>query len=160
MGLKLRLSLLVYLLFLREGLFGVRLVIPGTGVDLLAQKLPVPFVGCNHGHDLTRSRPDAGQADITVDPFQGEDVGVTDTAYDLHGVVDNLLAGFGNELLGFGDSTADPVHVLPRYPPPGPSCKPWTGRVEEHDHLGYLEAHLLEGGDDLAEGFTSGGGPI
>jgi hypothetical protein len=42
--------------------------------------------------------------------------------------VDYLLAGFGNELLGFGDSTADPVNVLPSFHRPGRRVSHGPGR--------------------------------
>ena len=57
-------------------------------------------MGHNHEHDLAGSGPDAGQTDIPVDALQGKDIRVADAADNLHGVMNDLLAGLGDEFLG------------------------------------------------------------
>ena len=92
--------LLANLFFFRKRLFGVCLEIPHQvgGPGLLA--FPVPLMGHDHGHDLAGSGPDAGQTDIPVDAHQEKEICVADAADNLHGVMNALLAGFGDEFLG------------------------------------------------------------
>jgi len=92
-----------------------------------------------------------------VDAFDGQNVRVADSAADLHGIVNDLLAGLGDEFLGFRHHAPDAVHVDAAVHRARRYVGHRTGGIQKHDRLGHLKTDALELGDDLAEGFSPGG---
>jgi len=134
---------------------GVALKVPRQTFAFRLEEFAVPFVGRDHGHDLAGAGPDRRQPHIAEDAFDGEDIGISDPAHDLHGVVDRLLARFGDELFRFRDHPAHPVHLDACVHGPGRDIGHGAGGVEQHDRFSDLETHPLELGDGLPEGLPA-----
>ena len=144
------LVVLVDLLVVLGGLFGVRLDHPAR-VRIL-EKLAVVLVLDEEVHDVVGARPDLDQAGVADHFFDRKDVRVADAADDLHGEVADRPGGVRGEFFCLAHQPAgggEPrIDGLPR----GDGQRP--GGVEGGDRIGHFEAHPLEVPDLLTEGLA------